>query len=75
MITYAEPTTTAGEVQYQTVITLKQKQNGWQGTTPNIGGMAEAEKDEPVAGGTATILYNETARKTTLSFSDAKSGS
>lgn len=72
LITYTEPSTTAGQVQYQAVITLKQKQNEWQGTTPSIGGMEAT--GTPSAGGTATILYDEKTGKTTLTF-NAKSGS
>jgi type IV pilus assembly protein PilA len=72
LIAYTEPSTTAGAVKYQAVITLKQKQNGWQGTQPTIGGMEVAADDKPVADGKATIVYDETTGKTTLSF---KSGS
>lgn len=72
LITYSVSGSSSGSYQYKADITLKQKQNGWQGTQPTIGGMAVAANDEPVADGHAYIVYDETTGKTTLSF---KSGS
>lgn len=72
LIKFTEPDKTAGSVKYQAVITLKQQQNNWQGTTPSIGGMTTTTT--PSAGGTATILYDESKGTTTLTF-NAKSGS
>ncbi len=71
-ITFTGPSTTAGSVKYQAVITLKQQQNGWQGSEPSIGGMTTTST--PVAGSTATIVYDESTGNTTLTF-NAKSGS
>lgn len=69
LITYTEPSKTAGNVQYQAVVNLKQKQADWQSGTPTIGGMEMTSS--PAAGGTATILYSESTGKTTLTFKTA----
>ena len=71
LIKFSEPSTTAGAVKYQAVITLKQQQDEWQSTAPSIGGMTTGQ---PSAGGTATIVYDEANGTTTLTF-NAKSGS
>ena len=65
----------AGTYKYTAKVTLKQQQNGWQsngGTAPTIGGMTIT--DTPSAGGTATVEYDVSTGKTTLTF-NAKSGS
>jgi type IV pilus assembly protein PilA len=65
---YTVPNTAAGSRQYQAVVTLQQTQDGWQSGAQDIGGVAIAQS-AATGKGTATILYDESTGKTTITMS------
>ena len=57
-----------GTYKYQAVVTLKQAQDKWQSGAQDIGGVTIAA-DDATAGGTATIIYDQSTGATTITMS------
>ena len=56
-----------GKFQYKAEVTLKQTQNEWQTGAQDIGGVSIAA-NSAVAGGKATITFDESTNKTAITF-------